>query len=96
MCFKFIYIGQEKNTQSQNLCNVMNVVTIMFSFSCHDLLSYFLLFFPVTRKEMISTGVLSLKDDWKLSGVVLSKHPRSAETFAHRYTCVSNCYKQKQ
>lgn len=53
-------------------------------------------FFPVTRKEMIYTGVLSLKDDWKLSGVVLSKHPRSAETFAHRYTCVSNCYKQKQ
>ena len=35
---------------------------------------------------MISNGVLSLKDDWKFSGVVLSKHPRSAETFAHRYT----------
>ena len=34
---------------------------------------------------MISSGVLSLKDDWTLSGVVLSKHPRSAESFAHRY-----------
>ena len=42
---------------------------------------------------MISTGVLSLKDDWKFSGVVLSKHPRSAEAFAHRYTRVSNYYK---
>ena len=34
---------------------------------------------------MIASGVLSLKDDWKLSSIVLSKHPRSAETFSHRY-----------
>ena len=34
---------------------------------------------------MIASGVLSLRDDWKLSSVVLSKHPRSAETFSHRY-----------
>ena len=33
---------------------------------------------------MISTGVLSLEDDMKFSALVLSKHPRSAETFAHR------------
>jgi len=33
---------------------------------------------------MISTGVLSLEDDMKFSTLVLSKHPRSAETFAHR------------
>ena len=34
---------------------------------------------------MIASGVLSLRDDWKFSSVVLSKHPRSAETFSHRY-----------
>ena len=33
---------------------------------------------------MISAGVLSVEDDMKFSALVLSKHPRSAETFAHR------------
>ena len=33
---------------------------------------------------MISSGVLSLEDDMKFSALVISKHPRSAETFAHR------------
>ena len=41
---------------------------------------------------MIASGVLSLRDDWKLSSVVLSKHPRSAETFSHRYKlCMPMC-----
>jgi len=41
---------------------------------------------------MIASGVLSLRDDWKLSSVVLSKHPRSAETFSHRYKlCMRMC-----
>ena len=39
----------------------------------------------LTRKELISAGVLSLEDDIKCSALVLSKHPRSAETFTHRY-----------
>lgn len=33
---------------------------------------------------MISAGVLSVEEDMKFSALVLSKHPRSAETFAHR------------
>lgn len=33
---------------------------------------------------MISAGVLSVENDVKFSALVLSKHPRSAETFAHR------------
>ncbi|XP_068693443.1 protein prenyltransferase alpha subunit repeat-containing protein 1-like isoform X2 [Montipora foliosa] len=47
------------------------------------------------RKEMITSGVLSLKDDWKLSGLVLSKHPRSAETFAHRKWIVTQLEKRE-
>lgn len=46
---------------------------------------FVLLIYVVTRKEMITSGVLNLVDDWKFSGVVLSKHPRSAETFSHRW-----------
>jgi len=47
------------------------------------------------RKEMTSSGVLSLKDDWRFSGVVLSKHPRSAETFAHRRWIIIQLEKHK-
>ena len=39
---------------------------------------------------MISAGVLSVEDDMKFSALVLSKHPRSAETFAHR-CCLMFC-----
>ncbi|KAK2552892.1 Protein prenyltransferase alpha subunit repeat-containing protein 1 [Acropora cervicornis] len=47
------------------------------------------------RKEMIASGVLSLRDDWKLSSVVLSKHPRSAETFSHRRWIIIHLEKQQ-
>ncbi|XP_073242726.1 protein prenyltransferase alpha subunit repeat-containing protein 1-like [Porites lutea] len=47
------------------------------------------------RKEMITSGVLNLVDDWKFSGVVLSKHPRSAETFSHRKWTIVQLEKHK-
>lgn len=47
------------------------------------------------RKELISAGVLSLEDDIKCSALVLSKHPRSAETFAHRRWTIEQLEKLK-
>ncbi|XP_078369018.1 protein prenyltransferase alpha subunit repeat-containing protein 1-like [Oculina patagonica] len=47
------------------------------------------------RKEMISTGTLSAEYDMRFSALVLSKHPRSAETFAHRRWTIIQLEKQK-
>lgn len=47
------------------------------------------------RKELISAGILSLEDDIKFSALVLSKHPRSAETFAHRRWTIGQLEKHK-
>ncbi|KAK3733263.1 hypothetical protein QZH41_011109, partial [Actinostola sp. cb2023] len=37
------------------------------------------------RKELVIAGLLSVDDDLCFSTLVLSKYPRSAETFSHRY-----------
>ena len=42
----------------------------------------FLWFF---RKELIENGILSLSDDLTFGALVLAKHPKSPETFIHRY-----------
>ncbi|KAL4227340.1 Protein prenyltransferase alpha subunit repeat-containing protein 1 [Mactra antiquata] len=36
------------------------------------------------RKEMIESGDISITDDLKLNSIVLTKHPKSSETFMHR------------
>ena len=36
------------------------------------------------RKELVESGELSVQDELKLSALVLTKHPKSSETFIHR------------
>ena len=43
------------------------------------------------RKEMVSKRLLPWKDDMKLGQLILTKHPRSPETFTHRYVILFYC-----
>ena len=36
------------------------------------------------RKELVEAGELCVQDELKLSALVLTKHPKSSETFSHR------------
>ncbi|XP_031564585.1 protein prenyltransferase alpha subunit repeat-containing protein 1-like [Actinia tenebrosa] len=47
------------------------------------------------RKELVMTSVLNIDDDLQLSSLILSKHPRSAETFSHRKWLIVQYVKQK-
>jgi hypothetical protein len=37
-------------------------------------------------KELVESGDLSIADDLKLGALILGKHPKSPETFSHRYS----------
>ncbi|XP_032224450.2 protein prenyltransferase alpha subunit repeat-containing protein 1 [Nematostella vectensis] len=47
------------------------------------------------RKELVSSGLLSVDCDLHISTLVLTKHPRSAEAFAHRKWLINYFTKQK-
>lgn len=42
------------------------------------------LYLFINRKELIESGDVSITEDLQLGALVLTKHPKSSETFLHR------------
>ncbi|XP_064608015.1 protein prenyltransferase alpha subunit repeat-containing protein 1-like [Liolophura sinensis] len=46
------------------------------------------------RKELVQSGDLSIEEDLKLAGLVLTKHPKSPETYSHRKWLLNRLQKE--
>ncbi|WAR00787.1 PTR1B-like protein [Mya arenaria] len=81
--FQFAYHAlmdwRDKNTCSftepKEVCFLSRAV-VLFNPECYTAWNI--------RKELVETGEVALGDDLKLSALVLTKHPKSSETFCHR------------